>query len=75
LVSRLWELPVDPRPVEDLLALANLVAGHYLDATGTPEPLDAPALSNLWTRLEAKYPEEFRGPLDGRTAPPVPVVR
>ena len=48
---------------------------HYLDATGTPEGLDAPALSNLRTRLEAKYPEEFRGTLDGRTAPPVPVVR
>jgi hypothetical protein len=29
-VSRLWELPVDQRPVEDLLALANLVAGHSL---------------------------------------------
>jgi hypothetical protein len=37
--------------------------------------LDAPALSNLWTRLKTKYPEEFRGQLDGHTAPPLPVVR
>jgi hypothetical protein len=46
--------------LEDLLVLANLVTGQKLDATGAPAPLSAPTLSNLWARLQAKYPEEFR---------------
>jgi WD40 repeat protein len=46
--SRFWESSPDPRPLEDLLALANLVTGQKLDATGAPAHVERPTLSNLW---------------------------
>jgi WD40 repeat protein/serine/threonine protein kinase len=39
-----WELPADPRPVEELVALARWLSGHRVDATGGLTPLDADEL-------------------------------
>ena len=44
-------LPADSRSAEDWQALAQLLAGHRLDATGTLEPAGATILSNLLVRL------------------------
>jgi WD40 repeat protein len=45
------QLPSDSRSAEDWRALAQLLSGHQLDATGTLESVAANSLSDLWTRL------------------------
>lgn len=60
--SRSWELfrlELDQAPVDDLLALARLLSGQHIDATGVAEPLEVSILSNSWTRLHRSLPEFF----------------
>ena len=59
-VMTLWDLPRDPRPVEDWVALASLLAAHRLTPAGLLEPLSEEALTNSWRTLRAKYPDDFR---------------
>jgi WD40 repeat protein/serine/threonine protein kinase len=55
-----WPLRVDPRPLEDLSAMARLLSGGPVELHGgahsgaEPEPVDA-----TWQRLAAKYPSDF----------------
>jgi WD40 repeat protein len=58
--QRIWDLSEDHRPAKDLQALAQLLANHRLDGTGTVEPLDLPALGDAWAELNSRYPEQFK---------------
>jgi hypothetical protein len=55
----LWRLELNQAPVDDLLALARLLSGHRIDATGVSEPLEVSVLSNSWARLHTLLPESF----------------
>jgi WD40 repeat protein len=54
-----WDLRPDTRPIEDLVALAQLVGGQRIDATGGAVPLTLEELRKAWEALRAKYPEDF----------------
>jgi eukaryotic-like serine/threonine-protein kinase len=58
-VARIWELPPEDRPVEDLLAVTQLLAGGEIDAGGCFVPLQAGALHHIWETLRTKYPRAF----------------
>ncbi len=60
--KRVWDLTPENLPVEDLLALARILANHRIDATGTLEPLDSATLTEDWTRLNRLYPKRFTSP-------------
>ena len=59
----IWDVSPDDRPVEDLVKLTNLLAGHQLDANGGLIPLTRDELRKLWQDLEAKYPDGFDAPV------------
>ena len=46
-----WDLTPDSRPAKELQALSELLSMHRLDASGTPVPLPAAAISNAWQIL------------------------
>jgi WD40 repeat protein len=55
---RIWKLPVDQRPVPDLLRLARLLSD---ESPGDAAPLQVgQSLQSLWLQLRAKYPFQFR---------------
>jgi hypothetical protein len=56
---RLWELPRDDKPVNDLLKLVTLLTGHTLDPTGHPAPANNAVLETTWHDLRRKYPAAF----------------
>jgi eukaryotic-like serine/threonine-protein kinase len=45
---RTWDLTPDPRPVEDLVRLAQVLAGGRIDPNDGLVPLDATALRSAW---------------------------
>jgi WD40 repeat protein len=56
---KVWSLRRDPRPVEDLRLLAQLLSARKIDQNGGGlEPIDTLTLSNAWQVLRAKYPHE-----------------
>jgi WD40 repeat protein len=57
--SQVWPLTADPRPVADLVQLAQLLSGHQSDETGGALPLTKDALLARWQTLRAKYPADF----------------
>jgi WD40 repeat protein/tetratricopeptide (TPR) repeat protein/tRNA A-37 threonylcarbamoyl transferase component Bud32 len=57
--AQFWELPVEGRPVEQLLALAQVLATQQLDQTGAFVPLETASWRDTWQRLRGKYPQEF----------------
>jgi eukaryotic-like serine/threonine-protein kinase len=57
--AQLWNLPPDNRPIEDLVALAELLAGRRLDATGDFTSPPGSAVTNAFARLRSKYPDTF----------------
>jgi WD40 repeat protein/serine/threonine protein kinase len=46
--ARIWQLLPDPRPVEDLVLVAKLLAGGWIDSTGGFVPLQPDALKHAW---------------------------
>jgi eukaryotic-like serine/threonine-protein kinase len=46
-----WDLTPDSRPANELQALCELLSMRRLDASGTPVPLPAAAVSNAWQML------------------------
>jgi WD40 repeat protein len=55
-----WDLSPDPRPVEDLVRLTQLLSGETLDVhSGGLERMPATGLREAWPALRAKYPQEF----------------
>jgi WD40 repeat protein/tetratricopeptide (TPR) repeat protein len=57
---RTWELSPDPRPVDDLVRLAQVLSRHRMSDSGTIISLAANDLQKEWQALRSKYPEEFR---------------
>jgi eukaryotic-like serine/threonine-protein kinase len=57
--AQLWNLPPDNRPIEDLVALAELLAGRSIAASGDFNSPSVSALTKSWERLRSKYPETF----------------
>jgi hypothetical protein len=49
-----WELAVDERPVEDLLALAQLLSGSPSPSAKAP-----PSEETLWKQLRSRYASDF----------------
>jgi hypothetical protein len=66
---RIWELPADDRPADDLIRLAELHAAHRIDDSGGLVPLTAAELRERWAYLRAKYPHEFAPPPVPEAAP------
>jgi WD40 repeat protein/serine/threonine protein kinase len=58
--AQLWEIAPDARPAPDLIALAQLLAGHRVDDTAGSVPLDLPALTSAWELLRTRYPDTFQ---------------
>jgi WD40 repeat protein/tetratricopeptide (TPR) repeat protein len=57
---RTWDLSPDPRPVEDLVRLAQVLSRHRMSDSGTIISLAANDVQKEWQALRSKYPEEFR---------------
>jgi WD40 repeat protein/tetratricopeptide (TPR) repeat protein len=57
---RTWDLSPDPRAVEDLVRLAQVLSRHRMSDSGTIISLEANELQKEWQVLRSKYPEEFR---------------
>src|SRR5262249_61369610 len=57
--ARIWDMAPDDRPAEDLVALAQLLSGHWIDEGGGVVPLPADELGRLWADLRARYPADF----------------
>src|SRR5262249_46036176 len=53
---RVWDLPAAMQPVADLEKLAQVLAGHRLDASVGVVPLDRETLSHHWQALQTKRP-------------------
>ena len=47
-----WEFPEDDRPVEALLLLAEVLAAHRIDETGSLVALQVDALKKAWEELQ-----------------------
>jgi WD40 repeat protein/serine/threonine protein kinase len=48
-----WDLPTDPRPVEELRALAEWLSGHRMETPGGLVPLDGDKLLQIGERVRA----------------------
>jgi tetratricopeptide (TPR) repeat protein len=59
MTARVWDFRADDRPVEDLLRLAELLAGYRLDEQGGMVALDPVTWGQLWTTLRGRYPAQF----------------
>jgi WD40 repeat protein len=56
----LWELSPDNRPAEDLIRLAEALAGRRLAPSGSLLPLSAEEFRRAWEAARAAHPGEFR---------------
>jgi WD40 repeat protein/tetratricopeptide (TPR) repeat protein len=50
--GRTWDLAPDPRPLEELLLLAQVLAGRRIDEAGSFVPLDGAEWRNAWEKLQ-----------------------
>ncbi len=75
---RLWRVEPSELPAEDLVNLAQLFAGHRVDATGALEPLPIEQQAALHAALRVRHPEAFqletRSP-EGLVGPPANTAR
>lgn len=55
-----WNLVPEPRPTEDLVRLAQVLAGQEIDPRGGAGPADGAATAAAWARLRRSYPADFR---------------
>jgi tetratricopeptide (TPR) repeat protein len=53
--ARVWDLPVDQRPAEDLIRLAELLTDFRLDEQGGMVPLERDSWMHTWETLHDKY--------------------
>ncbi|PYJ97842.1 MAG: hypothetical protein DME23_13560 [Verrucomicrobia bacterium] len=56
---RIWDLTPDPRPVDELMLLSQMLSGHKGDQIGGGLPLENEALQIAWRKLSAQYPSDF----------------
>jgi WD40 repeat protein/serine/threonine protein kinase len=60
--ARVWHLPApDPRPLEDLVLMAQVLAAQRLDPTDGLIEVDPTAQRNALTKLRSRYPADFAG--------------
>lgn len=57
--SWLWDLPVDDRPVDDLMLLSYLLSGGTATPSSGWAPPHGASLQAIWEELNSKYPLEF----------------
>jgi WD40 repeat protein len=56
---RLWDLAPDPRPVDELMLLGQLLSGRKAEQIGGGLPLETGALRSAWEKLSARHSSEF----------------
>jgi hypothetical protein len=66
-VARVWALAQEERPVDDLCAVAQFLAGGKIDAAGGFVPQEAGAAHRLWRTLRAKDPKAFAPRREGNS--------
>lgn len=54
-----WGLPLEQRPADDLIGLANLLSGNPIAPTGGLGRAHSESLNVLWQRLRTQYPSGF----------------
>ena len=54
---RIWPIPTEVRPVDEILSLAGLLSGSRVDETGGLVQLSPDELAAAWTHVRRKYPE------------------
>jgi WD40 repeat protein/class 3 adenylate cyclase/serine/threonine protein kinase len=59
---RVWNLPADQRPIDELQKFAELLSGRMLDETGGESPLRPEQFIALSKELTAAYPASFLPP-------------
>jgi hypothetical protein len=64
--ARVWELPDDDRPVEDLQLIARVLSGVQVDGTGGVVPLAGEELRQAFQALRARHPQEFACPKEAK---------
>jgi WD40 repeat protein/tetratricopeptide (TPR) repeat protein len=57
-MARIWDVSADDRPVEDLLALCEVLSGQRI-VDGRVVPIETGDLHSLWQRLRPSYPQQF----------------
>jgi tetratricopeptide (TPR) repeat protein len=60
--ARVWDLPVDDRPVEDWTGLVQVLHGRQFRARGAFVPLSAAALAEQWHGLRQRLPRDAAPP-------------
>ena len=63
--AQILELHPDDRPAADLEALAHVLSGQRLHATGDLMPIEAEVLLRDWKALRARYPRQFAATTPG----------
>jgi hypothetical protein len=61
---RIWPLPVDDRPVDDLVILSHLLSGQTETRFRNATPRQSESLEAAWKRLKSKYPLTFETSAD-----------
>jgi WD40 repeat protein/tRNA A-37 threonylcarbamoyl transferase component Bud32/tetratricopeptide (TPR) repeat protein len=62
--ARVWDLPLDERPTDDLVRLAEMLAGYRLDEQGGIVPLNWDSWNEGWDTLHARYASHFTSTLE-----------
>jgi WD40 repeat protein len=57
--ARLWELPLETRPLAELVQMAQVLTGLEMREAGQWVPLDADRFRSDWAALHARYPRQF----------------
>jgi hypothetical protein len=57
--AQVWELPLEDRPVADLVLLAQVLTGLERRASGQFVPLEISRFRADWATLWSKYPRDF----------------
>jgi WD40 repeat protein/class 3 adenylate cyclase/serine/threonine protein kinase len=65
---RVWNLPADARPIDELRKFAELLSGRMLDETGGESPLGPEQFMALSKELTAAYPAAFLPPATPKLA-------
>jgi hypothetical protein len=56
---RIWQLPEDVRPIDDLTTLSLLLSGRTETRFGQLTSPASESLETIWKRLRSKYPATF----------------
>jgi len=57
--TRLWKLLPDPRPIEKLVKIAELLSAERIHSTESAMPETKEAVQILWEELRSDYPADF----------------